>query len=274
MSADAQYNNLGAVYFQQQLFDKADTNYLMATQLNPTYSDAYRNLVMIANNRKDVPGALRFLRHSVSLLPTHRDLYREFGDLLVTNGDYKVAPLAVSPSRRQEAEQVMRHALNLSPDSIHLKTFLLLSAFANDGTRDAAGLLSHPSTDCRDQYLHSLQGNEEAIRAVLTYARSLAKKKQSEPALAVLELLTLLHPNKNLAEDVAGLADLLSEGESDISKLGAARNVYLRALEIDDASVTVLHKLGDLEHKMGLTDLALERFNLAAKLNPNVHETV
>lgn len=105
----ALFNNLGTIYFAQERYQDAITNYYAAIDLQPNYIDAYYNLALALNKLRDYQKSIEVLTNLLALSPTHLPAWFQLGVLYMRQ------------DKNKDAIKAFEHVLQESP---HFETLV------------------------------------------------------------------------------------------------------------------------------------------------------
>ena len=169
--AHAAYASL--LFWYDWEYDRAEKEFLLASELNPNYSEAPQWLAYLYTSQERFDEAFRQLEHAQSLDPLSLPISSNFGELLYFVGRYEEAvaycqkTLQLDPTfgralyframawialgRLTEAIEFLKAIIEQRPDAKELATFVLAIALARAGQLDAArqilaGIEQHAET--------------------------------------------------------------------------------------------------------------------------------
>lgn len=121
----AAHHNLGVVYTNLNLLDKAEASYRRSLRIEPLFAESRYYLAVVLNEKGETKEAEKLLRETIEQVPEFVDPHYALGLLL-----------AAEPGRMQEAAQALQKVAELQPDNpaVHYNLGLAWQQLGQPGT--------------------------------------------------------------------------------------------------------------------------------------------
>jgi tetratricopeptide (TPR) repeat protein len=240
----AEHTNLGIAFYRAAMLEEAAESFRTVQSLRPTDLTARFHLALLALRRGRPRESLRLFKE---LVESHGGRYAFFMNIAVALrrlGMLDDALLVLEEAERAApggaAQALLRAAINL------------------DGTR------LPPAMAALDEYRRRLGGEAPVARYYHIAALVEAVQGRLRQAERLLREGLELHP---AAAPLLLLAGVIAERQVD---LPTAERYYRGAAEQDPTLVQAYKNLGDLAYRRGLHEEAMEHYQRAAHLAPNL----
>lgn len=231
-----------------QRFDEAIAAYQAALDLQPEFLDAWNNLGICRQLRRQLPAAAQAYRRALTLAPDDAGLMANLGTVLREMGSFAQAIELLSAATQREPA-VASHAVNLGIAYWSQGNFSEAERILN-----RAQALSPDDADAAFNLGNALQGLGRSSEAIECYRRALALRPQ-------------------FAEALINLGNVLAEAGGSNAALAA----YDAALRTQPDSVVALNNAACLLRTLGRIEDAQARLRQALRVDPQVaalHDTM
>ncbi|GCA71998.1 TPR repeat-containing protein YrrB [Microcystis aeruginosa NIES-2519] len=237
----AWYSNRGIIYYKQQKYDLAISDYSKAIEINPNYAQAYVNRGNLYSDLQKYDLALSDYNKAIDINPNDAYAYNNRG---VLYSDLQKYDLALSDYDK---------AIRINPN--------YAMAYNNRGV-----LYSD-----LQKYDLALSDYSKAIElnrnfAMAYYNRGLLYKDLQKYDLALSDYDKAIEINPNYAEAYVNRGNLYR----DLQKYELALSDFSKAIDINPNLAEAYNNRGNLYIDLQKYELALADYNQAIKINPNL----
>ena len=232
--------NLGNVYMENGLIEKAYSEYQTALKINPKNASVHSNLGTVYNKKGLTDKAFTEYKQAIELDKDYAQPHNNLGNIYFNQGHIEQA--------RAEYEE----ALRIKPNYAHAHNGL-------GSVYDAIGELDK----AMDEFKESLYYDNQYIHAINNLGVNYAKKGMLSESITEFKKAVKLDMNQAQSYYNLGLAYEKS------GKTTEAIREYNTVIQLDPNNFNAHYALGMLYQGLGLTDKAIDEFQKIIMLYPN-----
>lgn len=233
--------NLGNVYIESGLIERAQMEYQTALSINPNDASVHSNLGNVYSKQGFMDKASMEYREAIQLDKNYAPPHNNLGNIYFNRGSIDKA--------RLEYEE----ALRIKPD-YSLAHNGLGNIYNRTGDLDKA----------MEEFKKSLYYDSRYIPAVINLGVIYAKRGQLNEAVVEFKKAIELDVSQSQGHYNLGLA------YEKLGKHAEAVSEYNVVIRLDPNNLNAHYALGSLYHGLGLTDKAIDSFQRVIVLNPSI----
>lgn len=233
--------NLGNVYMESGLTEKAQGEYQTALRINPADANVHTNLGNVYSKQGLINKAFEEYNEAIQLDRNYAQPHNNLGNIYFNQGSI------------DKAKQEYEEALRINPD-YSLAHNGLGNIYDRMGDLDKA----------MEEFKKSLSCDSKYIPALISLGVNYAKRGQLSEAVVEFKKTIELDANQSQSHYNLGLA------YEKLGKQTEAINEYNRVIQLDPNNLNAHYALGCLYRGLGLTDKAIDVFQKILILDPNI----
>jgi len=232
--------NLGSVYMESGLIEKAQMEYQTALNINPKNANVHGNLGTVYSKKGIIDKAFTEYKEAIRLDSDYAQPHNNLGNIYFNQGHI------------DQAGAEYEEALRIKPDYAHAHNGL-------GSVYDAIGELDK----AMEEFKKSLYYDSRYIHAINNLGVNYAKKGLLNESVAEFKKAIKLDANQAQSHYNLGLA------YEKLGKTTEAIHEYNTVIQLDTVNFNAHYALGALYQGLGLVDSAVDEFQKIIMLYPN-----